>query len=505
MRAVAHARQKPDLDMNAVWWKVGGRALDILLIGVVIGVAAAVALLPLGLATVAMAGAAVLLLTLIRPHYALYLLALAVPFGSLREVAVGPISVGGAEAVGLLVAGAWVLRVLALREPVRWRSPLTWALVLFLYVGLVSTLGALSLAHSAKELLRWAELLVVFLAAGNLLRGRRIAIAAGFVLLGAALEGLLGLYQFFRQVGPEGFVLLGRFMRAYGTFEQPNPYAGYLGLVFPVALALLLSAPQAWRAAINRRGWRMVAWVGIGISGALALGGIVASWSRGAWIGLAASTATVILLRGKRWAAALLIALAIGALAVVGGTATHLLPPAIGERFADVGAYFRPFDVRTVEVTDANWAIVERVAHWQAGWAMFSDRPWLGVGFGNYEAVYPAYAIGIWRDPLGHAHNYYINVAAEAGLLGLAAYVAVMVAALAQTARSAGRTSGLSRAVCIGALGLLVHLGVHNLVDNLYVHGMNMLVGMVLGMAWAAGAPMGDAASSPRPPEAHPA
>jgi O-antigen ligase len=127
------------------------------------------------------------------------------------------------------------------------------------------------------------------------------------------------------------------------------------------------------------------------------------------------------------------------------------------------------------------------------------------VGFGNYEAVYPAYAIGIWRDPLGHAHNYYINVAAEAGLLGLAAYVAVMVAALAQTARSAGRTSGLSRAVCIGALGLLVHLGVHNLVDNLYVHGMNMLVGMVLGMAWAAGAPMGDAASSPRPPEAHPA
>jgi O-antigen ligase len=116
---------------------------------------------------------------------------------------------------------------------------------------------------------------------------------------------------------------------------------------------------------------------------------------------------------------------------------------------------------------------------------MFGDRPWLGVGFGNYEAMYPAYAIGIWRDPLGHAHNYYINVAAEAGLVGLAAYLAVIAAALVQTGRSARRASGLARAVCIGALGLMAHLCVHNLVDNLYVHGMNMLVGMVLGMAWA--------------------
>lgn len=476
--------------MKALWWKLHERASDMALAGLVVGTALLVALLPLAVATAAIAGALLVVLTLIRPHYALYLLALAIPFGSLREFAVGPLAIGGAEAVGILVAGTWVLRALALREPIRWRAPLTWALMLFLFAGLVSTLGALSLAHSAKELLRWAELLVIFLAAGNLLRGRRIFIAAGFLLAGAALEGLLGLYQFFRQAGPEGFVLLGRFMRAYGTFQQPNPYAGYLGLLFPMALALLLSAPSAWRGAVASRRWRVATWVGVAAAGALALAGIVASWSRGAWIGLAASTATVILLRGRRWAVALLVALAVVGALMGAGAATNLLPPAVLERFADVGAYFRPFDVRAVEVTDANWAIVERMAHWQAGWAMFSDRPWLGVGFGNYEAVYPAYAIGIWRDPLGHAHNYYINVAAEAGLLGLAAYLAVIAAALAQAGRGVARSSGLTRAVCIGAVGMLVHLSVHNLVDNLYVHGMNMLVGMVLGMtlgvAWAA-------------------
>jgi hypothetical protein len=31
---------------------------------------------------------------------------------------------------------------------------------------------------------------------------------------------------------------MGRFMRAYGTFRQPNPYAGYLGYLAPVAVSL---------------------------------------------------------------------------------------------------------------------------------------------------------------------------------------------------------------------------------------------------------------------------
>ncbi len=476
--------------MRAALLKLRNRVPDLLWVGLILTAAAALAVLPLTTATLLFGAAGVVLLALIRPHYALYLLAFAIPFGSVREIQVGPVALGGAEAVGLLVAGAWTLRVLALRETVRWRAPLTWALLLFLFVGLVSTLGALSLGHSAKEMLRWGELLVVFLAAGNLLTGRRAGIAVGCLLAGAALEGLLGAYQFFRQAGPEGFILFGRFMRAYGTFEQPNPYAGYLGLLAPVGVALVLARFRDWRAAIGDAWKRAAAWIGAATAAGLALAGIVMSWSRGAWIGVAGSAATVIALRGRKWATALLAVVVLAGL-LAGGSAANLLPASIVERFADIGAYFRPFDVRTVEVNDANWALVERMAHWQAGWAMFSDRPWLGVGFGNYEAVYPAYAVGIWQDPLGHAHNYYVNVAAEAGLVGLAAYLIVVAAAFVQTGKALARSKGLERAVCAGALGMLVHLSVHNLVDNLYVHGMNMLVGMILGIAWAAGEEIG--------------
>jgi vacuolar-type H+-ATPase subunit I/STV1 len=41
---------------------------------------------------------------------------------------------------------------------------------------------------------------------------------------------------------------------------------------------------------------------------------------------------------------------------------------------------------------------------------------------------------------------------------------------------------GFQRAVAAGGLGVLVHLGVHNLVDNLFVQGMYLHVSIVLGV-----------------------
>ncbi|MFH1085472.1 MAG: hypothetical protein V1772_06895, partial [Chloroflexota bacterium] len=44
------------------------------------------------------------------------------------------------------------------------------------------------------------------------------------------------------------------------------------------------------------------------------------------------------------------------------------------------------------------------------------------------------------------------------------------------------RRRGWERALALGALGMLGHLLAHNLVDNLYVHGMYLLVALVLGL-----------------------
>jgi O-antigen ligase len=227
----------------------------------------------------------------------------------------------------------------------------------------------------------------------------------------------------------------------------------------------------------------------------LALGGAVLaglalllSLSRGAWLGAALATMVMVALwNWKRVALLLFLALvAATGMALVGGQALTIFSFAL-ERSTGFLSYLTFGDVRGVVPTPETWALIERLAHWQVAWEMFADHPWLGVGIGNYAAAYPSYALPFWEDPLGHAHNYYLNILAETGLAGLAAYLALVVGTFWLAWRSWTVTRGFWRAVAVGALGLLVAFSVHSLFDNLYVQGMNIHLGIVLGMVEVVG------------------
>jgi hypothetical protein len=106
----------------------------------------------------------------------------------------------------------------------------------------------------------------------------------------------------------------------------------------------------------------------------------------------------------------------------------------------------------------------------------------LGVGFGNYAVVYPIYAVGRWLDPLGHAHNYLLNIGAEAGLIGVTAYLIFWILIFKVSWLGLQGSSGFDRAVVAGGLGIFVHLHIHNLFDNLYVQGMYLHVAIILAL-----------------------
>jgi len=316
------------------------------------------------------------------------------------------------------------------------------------------------------------------------------------LLTAGSAEALFGIYQFLGRVGPEGFVLFGRFMRSYGHFAQPNPFAGYLGLTLPLAYALSLDAIQTWRRGPGKvqAGARLVfgQLLPYGVSVAafiLMSAAILMSWSRGGWVGVAAGLLIVTVARSRSTRVSVVaVALLLGYLLLVGGA--RYLPPTLLQRVSDLLPYAGGVDVTAVEVNDANWAVIERMAHWLAAADMFADHPWLGVGIGNYPVAYPLYALGRWRDPLGHAHNYYLNMAAEAGLLGLSAFLLLLAACVRQAWRVVRRSDGglrsarnsYWRTVALGALGVLVHLAVHSVFDNLFVHSMNVQLALVLGL-----------------------
>lgn len=400
------------------------------------------------------------------------------------EVPAVPAQIG--QVFVLLALGSWLLRALYKRQLSVRLSPVFLMLSFFILAALLSLWSPVDLVqYGIPEWAKWVQVWLVFLLVDERLTMRGVfRLVAVLVMIGLFQAGV-GVWQFgIRGEGPDHFAIpsLGEgFYRAYGTFEQPNPYAGYIGLVLALTLGTVLGSGFEWR----REQARSVRWGLRGLGGSIAsllLGAaLVMSWSRGAWMGFAAaSVAMAAVLPRRAWVGLLCMALVLiaGAFLFTSG----LLPASITARLSGFWEYVHFRDVRGVGINDANYSIVERFAHWQAALEMFRCRFWTGVGIGNYEPAYPAFALINWPNALGHAHNFYLTLAAETGLIGLLAYVALWSVVLWQTGWVVHHAEGYLRGIAIGLFGAWVHLSVHHLLDNLYVNNVHIYIAVLLGL-----------------------
>jgi O-antigen ligase len=175
--------------------------------------------------------------------------------------------------------------------------------------------------------------------------------------------------------------------------------------------------------------------------------------------------------RARRWAIA---AFVLAALALALGGA-GLLPEVLADRLNSITRYLAIFDAGAVAITPQNFAVVERMAQMQAGWRMFLAHPLTGVGPGNYTPAYPAFAVGTWYASRGHAHNYYIHILAETGVIGALAYLALLAGVIRQaiaTLRAENRT--IWRSAAIGCCGIIAAVVGHDMFENLHVLSMGI-------------------------------
>jgi O-antigen ligase len=100
--------------------------------------------------------------------------------------------------------------------------------------------------------------------------------------------------------------------------------------------------------------------------------------------------------------------------------------------------FYTPLRARAFSITNTAYAPnAERLEMWQAGRRMVRDHPFLGVGTGTMPRVSPQYQSETRRldGPWGHLHNTYVNLAAERGLLTLAAFFAFILALAVEMGR----------------------------------------------------------------------
>lgn len=457
-------------------------------------VAFTLAWLPLRWAALSAAGVASILLMLRRPWLIWMGLGASLAFTAGYKLA-GPLSLLDVSLAAAL--GLWLIDG-ARRGSLRLRAGGTAiAALLYTAVLLTSTLGAADLPQAAAEVVKWLEFAAVLLLVPQMVHGPHEARwVAAAIIAGASAQALLGIYQFIFRIGPDWFLVLGRFMRASGTFSQPNPYAGFLGLVLPVALSLALQANgDAWRQPRRWSSWLWTAYFAVATT--LIAAALLASWSRGGWIGALAGVGLVLVARSRR-AAILSAGLALLMLValLLGSLSPTQLPEPVTARLEQIPAFFGVGDPLDEPVNDDNFALIERLAHWVAAERMFAAAPALGVGPGNYAVAYPAFRLPRWEEPLGHAHNIYLNVLAESGIVGFAGFVILWVVSVVFVLRRRAASHGpYTAALAIGVLGVLAHLAVHSLVDNLFVQGMYVLVALWLALLDASATGVDDAAT----------
>ena len=461
--------------------------LGLLLVFVAAGLG--LALLPLKLVVTAILVCLFALLVVLEPAVGLYGAVLSVP---VQDLILLPRGLTVTQVVVVLAVGGWLLRVLAHPER-RLNLRFQWPWLLFLSWQLLAVAATpYSITLGLQQLARWVAAWLVFvLTLGTITDRRRAWGLITALLLAPFVAALIGIGQFATASGPPSFLILGgRYARAAATFGMPNPFGGYLNMAWPLALALAIyfllggrfTLPNSGRQVVRKSFRAFILAALFGICAAVLLLGLFASYSRGGWIGAVVALFGMAWLAGRRTAVVASAGLVFVLLAGLLG-AFSVLPPVVAGRLNAIVDNVRIFDAAKETVTPENFAVVERMAHWQAAWRMWQAHPWLGIGPGNFNLAYPSYFVGRWSVSQGHAHNYYLHILAEAGPGGLLFYLLLIGAIFLQALRLRSRACGtVWAAVALGGCGIMLAVASHNVFEDLHVLNLGIQLSGVWGL-----------------------
>jgi putative inorganic carbon (hco3(-)) transporter len=319
-----------------------------------------------------------------------------------------PLESGG-ETANLLVPlyvviGAGVLAALFLPPPAEKRKPRWVAKTLAIFV-MVYALQALYSEDFSKGLQEVCFFLVPFTLAYILLRElpwdrRLLSWAFCLVVVEAVVFVLIGSVEYVSRslFWNEAVIRSNEFhtyFRVNSIFWDPNIYGRYLALVLVVVTAAILWVK-------GRRNF----WLLAGVILILWLG-LAQTFSQSSFIALAAGLAMLAALRWSwRWTLAVVL------VGIVAGAGVVLF----------TGGKTVTWNRINVDTSGRGHLI-------SGGAELFSDRPLWGYGSGSFQKAYTNH-LPKEKAPVTVSHTEPVTVAAEQGLIGLAAYVALIVVAL---------------------------------------------------------------------------
>ena len=351
----------------------------------------------------------------------------------------------------------------------RFAALMVIGIALLAQVWLQPTLTARGYVHAV---LAWSALVVALVVATRSPSGQRAIVL--FLLALGAMEALVGLVQ---SLGASSATaVLDDPGLAHGTLVNRNHFAGLLNLTLPLAVGTVY-AGFAHRAARHgqHRSSEAWAWTWIGLLSLSLMGlAVLLSRSRGGSLILVATLILIAILlavqRQKTRSAGLPARASVVLLALVLAVGLVVGIGPLLDRFAQLEA-----------------GAQDRTKIYLSTLELISDHPIVGVGPGMYKWRFRPYQTEQGRTRFDHAHNDYLETAAEWGMpfaLLLWSFLVWRLWRSIRTFLTAHRS--WPQGLALGCAGSIFSLLAHSLVDfSLQIPSIAMTFFAIVGLAWS--------------------
>ena len=307
----------------------------------------------------------------------------------------------------LLLLFAWIIRVAKPPGMPIFKAHLAGPAFCLFFSGLLSFLFSLDIRVSMRLLIVGViePLILFYLIINNIKCIRQVRLIVYALIASAAFATVYGMRQIFLTVAETGNPFDYRIV---SVFYSPAIFAEILLLSFPLVLVTRISLEKSKRI--------------VGLLLDLAFGGMIVGLlltiTRAAWLGLLVSL--VVLLSDReirlyfyRRISIVLILLVL--FVILSGAGSNLL---------GLLELFQRRPVNLSDFGDPTSSVGERIFAWKTAFVMIADNP-IGIGLGMFRETWPIYRP--FSAGLDAAHNLFLDIGVEMGVLGVIAFIWIVI------------------------------------------------------------------------------
>lgn len=354
--------------------------------------------------------------------------------------------------ITLIMFIAWLLKMNFIGKFRIKRTPLDYPILALLVLAVISTIFS---SDYHKSISTWPKIITYFvlfyLVVNNIDTREKVRRVAIIIICVGAFLSIFGLIKYLSGIdGSKAFIS--------STYANRNHFAGYLEMAIPMSVGMFYAVADPVKRII------------LGYVIILMIVALVLSLSRGGWAALTISMVIMGILLSNTGHSTSKVWLPL----------TFL--PAILVILAMLGTNALIHRISETKNQMQNLTNDCRIMTWKGTIDIIKDYPLTGTGVGTFASVFPKYKQPQKLNTVKHAHNDYLHITSEMGILTFPFIIWLIFATLRSGInRFTSKNSKLRQWILMGAMAGIVAMLIHSLVDfNLHIPA-NAILFIVLG------------------------